>query len=137
MVKFVMWAACVAALGLGTLTADIAAAQDSDSFFVRNSGTVPLSSVRVSPDYSTQWSGDQLSNEIPPGGQAEVPVNGNAGDCFFDVQVDDGSGNSREFWGVNLCSDRYLDVRRHDGVSPMLKPDEAHVQGAADAPPLR
>ena len=137
MFKFIIRVAGVAVLGLGTLDAGTVLAQDSDSFFVRNSGTVPLSSVRISPDYSTQWSGDQLSDEIPPGGQAEVPVNGNTGDCFFDVQVDDGTGNSREFWGVNLCSDRYLDVRRHDGVGVAPKPAETHAQGAVDAPPLR
>ena len=108
------------AAGLGLLIAcGTAAAQGSDSFYIRNSGSATLEGLRVSPDYSTRWGDEQLgSTVLEPGEEIEVHVDGMAENCFFDVQVDDADGNSREFWGVNLCSDRFIDVQRSNPMVP-------------------
>ena len=112
----------VAGLGLALALTAMVAAQSTGTFTVQNTGTVPLSDVRVSPDYATRWGFDQLDGStLQPGEQMEVQVDQLNGSCFFDVQVNDTQGNRREFWGFNACSDRTLDVQRRD-VTAGLKP---------------
>jgi|GEM_PF-1630241 len=102
-------ATAVAAAGLAAPVG----AQETRSLHVRNSGSVPLSSIHVSPDYSNRWGGDRLaSDELEPGDSVQVDLSDHGEDCFFDVQVDDAEGESREFWGVNVCNQRFLDVRK-------------------------
>ena len=88
------------------------AQSDTRSLYVRNSGSVPLSTIHVSPDYSSQWGSDRLGTQtIQPGEQVQLRLDDHAEDCFFDVQVRDANGESREFWGLNVCSEDYLDVQ--------------------------
>ena len=98
----------VVALGSG----DGALAESgSQSIYVRNSGSVPLEAIRVSPDYSTRWGGDRLGAVIEPGDGVTVDLDEFANDCFFDIQVGDSNGGSREFWGVDVCTETHLEVR--------------------------
>lgn len=114
----VVWAASGAGLpcesgfwaGLGS-TGSAYAQSGSQSLYVRNSGTVPLEAIRVSPDYSTRWGGDRLGAVVAPGDGVTVDLNDYANDCFFDIQVGDANGESREFWGVDVCTERHLEVR--------------------------
>lgn len=104
-------AAVLALLG-STLTAGPALAQSgSQSLYVRNSGSVPLEAIRVSPDYSTRWGGDRLSAVVEPGDGVTVDLGDHANDCFFDVQVGNANGENREFWGIDVCNQRHLEVR--------------------------
>jgi hypothetical protein len=98
-------------LVLATATAGVAQSESED-VYVRNSGNVPLSTLRVSPDYSTRWGDDQLGpTQLEPGDEVRVPLPDEE-NCFYDVQVGDVTGESREFWGVDLCNQRTLEVRR-------------------------
>jgi hypothetical protein len=98
-------------LVLATATAGVAQSESED-VYVRNSGSVPLSTLRVSPDYSTRWGDDQLGpTQLEPGDEVRVPLPDEE-NCFYDVQVGDVTGESREFWGVDLCNQRTLEVRR-------------------------
>ena len=83
----------------------------SQSVYVRNSGSVPLDAIRVSPDYSTRWGDDRLGAVVQPGDGVTLNLNDYANDCFFDIQVNDANGDSREFWGVDLCTETHLEVR--------------------------
>ena len=98
----------VASFGAG----DVAWGQSgSQSVYVRNSGSVPLDDIRVSPDYSTRWGNDRLGAVVEPGDGVTLNLNDYANDCFFDIQVGDANGGSREFWGVDLCTETHLEVR--------------------------
>lgn len=117
------WAAGLV-LGLATATAGLAQSE-SEGVSVRNSGSVPLSTLRVSPDYSTRWGDDQLGpTQLEPGDEVRVPLPDEE-NCFYDVQVGDTTGESREFWGVDVCNQRTLEVRR-------AEPDAEAKPGAED-----
>ena len=108
-----MKARTIVAMALTLALTAPAMAQSSGTITVHNAGSVPLSDVRVSPDYATRWGFDQLGGAtLLPGEQMEVEVDRSGGACFFDVQATDVDGNSREFWGFNACSERTLDVQR-------------------------
>ena len=108
------WAA---GLVLVLATATVGFAQsDSQDVYVRNSGSVPLSTLRVSPDYSTRWGDDRLGPaQLDPGDEVRVELPDRE-NCFYDVQVGDVTGERREFWGVDLCNQRTLEVRRAGGL---------------------
>ena len=96
----------------------------SDGVYVRNSGSVPLSTLHVSPDYSTRWGDDRLGRvQLDPGDavRVELPDQEN---CFYDVQVGDVTGKRREFWGVDLCNQSTLEVRRADAIGLPDKPSQ-------------
>jgi hypothetical protein len=97
-------------------TATVGLAQsESEDVYVRNSGSVPLSTLRVSPDYSTRWGDDRLGpSRLDPGDEVRVELP-DGENCFYDVQVGDVTGESREFWGVDVCNQRTLEVRRAGG----------------------
>jgi hypothetical protein len=115
---WLMATALAGAVTAAGLAGPAAAQQETRSLQVRNSGSVPLSSIHVSPDYSNRWGGDRLaSDELEPGDSVQVDLSDHAEDCFFDVQVDDAEGQSREFWGVNVCNQRFLDVRKTFGAA--------------------
>ena len=89
----------------------------ADGVYVRNSGNVPLSTLRVSPDYSTRWGDDRLGpGQLHPGDAVKVDLPDRE-NCFYDVQVGDVTGEQREFWGIDLCNQRTFEVRRADGLS--------------------
>lgn len=98
-------------MGAAGATGQAYAQSESQSLYVRNSGSVPLEDIRVSPDYSTRWGGDRLGAAVQPGDGVTVDLGDHANDCFFDVQVGDANGENREFWGVNVCNQRHLEVR--------------------------
>ena len=108
-----VYAIGLTALSVAGIGADTAAWADSgsQSVYVRNSGSVPLDDIRVSPDYSTRWGGDRLGAVVEPGDGVTLDLNDYANDCFFDIQVGDSNGGSREFWGVDLCTETQLEVR--------------------------
>ncbi len=118
--RWMSWA--TAAAVVAWLAVPAAAQQETRSLYVRNSGSVPLSSIHVSPDYSARWGTDRLASDaLQPGDSVQVDLSDHAGDCFFDVQVDDAQGGSRQFWGVNVCNQRQLDVQK--SVTPAIKAD--------------
>jgi hypothetical protein len=113
------WAAALIAV-LAAVSAG-PALSDSDDVYVRNSGSVPLSTLRVSPDYSTRWGDDRLGpSQLDPGDEVRVPLP-DGDNCFYDVQVGDVTGRSREFWGVDLCNQRTLEVRRSESAPAARK----------------
>ncbi|NBC34705.1 MAG: hypothetical protein GVY13_18690 [Alphaproteobacteria bacterium] len=104
-------AAVLVVTGLALAAGPAMAQSGSQSLYVRNSGSVPLEDIRVSPDYSTRWGGDRLGAVVEPGDGVTVDLGDHENDCFFDVQVGNANGESREFWGVNVCDQRHLEVR--------------------------
>ncbi len=107
----------IAAIGLGLLAMAPAGAQslaedESQAFTLRNLSTAPVNTLHVSPDFRSTWGADRLgTREVQPGSEVRVDLGSDAGNCFFDVQVGDTDGRQREYWGVNLCTQRTLDVR--------------------------
>ncbi len=94
------------------MTQDGTRTDGSQSLYVRNSGSVPLSTIHVSPDYRSNWGSDRLGSQpLQPGDQVQVDLGNVGSDCFFDVMVGNANGERHQFWSLNLCSQRTLDIR--------------------------
>ena len=99
-------AATAATLAMFTAPA-FAGIQD---FYVRNSSKAAIFYIYVSPDYSDDWGEEVLASDVlMPGEELEITMTGYGNHCWFDVKIEDESGNYQEYWDVDLCSVVYID----------------------------
>jgi hypothetical protein len=102
----------VTAVFLILVMAPSSAGADPQGIYVRNSSSVAVATVHVSPDYRRSWGDDRLgSSLLMPGEELRVDLPEEDDQCFFDVLIEDANGRSHAFWGLNLCRDRTVDFK--------------------------
>ena len=102
-IRTAVTATATAAAVLAAASAGALAGQQD--FTIVNASYQDIFYVFVSPDTSDSWGNDVLEDYIlPSGGYADIQMDGYGNHCYFDIQVASYSGETLEFWGVDLCT---------------------------------